>query len=567
MKRYHSSIRHLKPKLLIVFSLLMPVFSYAQKGKVEKELNDISIKLLTAMGSSIKIEDRPIIKLSDTQLKGASYDNEKQIIYLDLVAYEVCKNFGNYGDAALAFIIGHELGHFYYNSPYSSGMGFVDGSKRMMDYMYTEATEDSSPEVMADYFGIMSAHLAGYPVIFILDSIFDALDKKYPALGIGYPSIEIRQKVDNLFKEKAIQLIRINELALLLQILKDYDAAANCYIRILKDFKNPDTYNNLAITYLEKAVQLYQAYIDSEVAKHEASHIVYGFEIDYNFRLFSPYSLYLDVKLKDITDELKNLIEKADTALKEVIKLDPNNATAHLNRAWAALLLTSIEVHSEQQNKHLLQCKIFAKNASELAKANQDGILQSSAQLCLLLARGKEMGVQNIIEELGIMANNATDPINDMAKMNMALLSGKVDFDNAEILFVQNKGVEKNLAPINYCIPETGNQKVNMISLQDNTKVILEEFSCSNKKLIQYIYNESLVFKKTKELESMNSGAEKISLNSSLKEVKSIFESNDVDRLPVKTGFFVVYELNKVILKFNAQEKLIDWWTYQQIKP
>lgn len=537
------------------------------RAKVVNELNNIAINLLDAMGSSLEKDKRPTIELLDTQSRGAAYNNETQTIYIDLVAYNLCENFGEYSETALAFVIGHELGHFYYNSHCGKEMGFVDGSKRMMDYMYAKATGDSSPELMADFFGVMSAHLAGYPVLYILDGIIEAFDRKYPAMSTGYPSVEIRNKVNNIFRKKSTELVRINELALLLQLIKHYDIAASCHQQILKDFNNPESYNNLALSYLEEALQLYDSQINREIPNSQTWRLAFGFELDPNFRLFSPYTRPVSTEVKNPKADIKNLVKKAKETLNLALQLNSNYATAYLNQAWAELLLASLAAQEPDNNiavnEHLTQCSALAKLTIDLSKHNRQVITFASAELCALLAKAKRIGLEAATTDLEKMAVKAPEPINKLAEMNLAILNNQLNFSEAEVLYTRGRSAEKKVVLLSKCPTVVKEKVVTSLSLPNNFKVEIKEVSCSIGDFIQYKMNDQITFEKSKRETTLITSDQPISIGTRIKEIKAVF-GDSINIISASNGFYIVYELNKIILRFNNQEELVEWWRYYE---
>ena len=118
--------------------------------------------------------DLPKLVLMERVSRVASYRSSDNSLIIECKALEVCKSMGNYAESALAFLIGHEMTHFYQEHDWdemSFGTTFLVEKKIFRKHIHEEAE--------ADIYGAFIAHIAGYKTLAIIPTFLDILDDAF----------------------------------------------------------------------------------------------------------------------------------------------------------------------------------------------------------------------------------------------------------------------------------------------------------------------------------------------------------------------------------------------------
>ena len=156
-----------------IFLLFFILFNaLGAKADALVEMDKVATKIVTKLYQTIgnKIFLQPDVKivncLESGNCAGARYRKRHNVIELEDELYKVCRNFGKDSLNALAFILGHELGHYYSAHDPEGGLGF-----NAPNYQKENNTER---EHLADIHGIFNAYLAGYDTRKIIPQLLDA---------------------------------------------------------------------------------------------------------------------------------------------------------------------------------------------------------------------------------------------------------------------------------------------------------------------------------------------------------------------------------------------------------
>ncbi len=302
----------------------------------------------------------PTFSIKNQERSVAWMDYDKLEITLETKAIEVCKP---YGDAAIAFLLGHELTHYYEKHAWRRGF-VADNRDLKISMVLNELVDDAANETEADYLGGFLAYSAGYGLFDKGDEVIKKLYDAYqlPADIPGYPSLLDRQALSKRTAEKLEELVEAFVMASLLTAIDRYSEAYAYYRHVLMVYQSREIYNNLGVTAVLDAMQ-------------------YMKESEKKFRL--PLELDLESSgtrgsgmATDVAAKLRQAILHFDAA----ISLDPNYAPAYLNKACAYTLLGDT-------TKARFYADVEARNAaavSKLPKTQQDvdillGILEAQA--------------------------------------------------------------------------------------------------------------------------------------------------------------------------------------------
>ncbi|MFN0173799.1 MAG: M48 family metalloprotease [Saprospiraceae bacterium] len=270
-------------------------------------------------------------------------------IFLEEAAYKVCASFGDKADAAMAFLLGHELAHYYEKHGWRSDFGTNYnhlGISKQLDTLYKEIEkfaegkkihktlmrfdtlshqyEDVAMESQADYLGGFLAYSAGYGLFDDGDKLIGRLYDEYGMKQNteGYVTRSERENMSKTASERMKILVDVFEMANMLTAIGRYDDANLFYRYVLMEYQGREIYNNVGVTYLLFALKEYYK------------------EDDLKFRF--PIQLDLAMGTHRGDDEIKErnrLLEQAIQHFDAAISLDPGYSPAYLNKACAYALM------------------------------------------------------------------------------------------------------------------------------------------------------------------------------------------------------------------------------------
>jgi tetratricopeptide (TPR) repeat protein len=259
---------------------------------------------------------------SDERMVAWMNYNDVQI-GLEEKAYDVCAGFGDLQEAAIATLLGHELTHYY--EKHSWRRDFVEQFRELEIGKRLDAIQDHVVnETQADYLGGFLAYSAGFAVFDGTPEFMAQVYKAYKFpddIGEKYPVLSDRQALARHSAARMKQLIDIFNMANWLNAIGKFEEANAYYRYILREYQSRELYNNLGVLYARRALEKF---------KPEEVQFLYPFELD----LAAVRSSGRDVDL-----ERKQLLREAILQFDYAINLDPDYATAYLNKASAYTLL------------------------------------------------------------------------------------------------------------------------------------------------------------------------------------------------------------------------------------
>lgn len=297
----------------------------------------------------------------------ASFDRFKNEILLDTKSYNIMRRMGKDSLDALAFLLGHELGHYIHShrvvnhniTHAAPGLASSEEITKAMEVMPMETTQqefkqkldaaiwnyDSThEEAEADFEGGFLGYLAGYEPMaagkeFLrkaYDHPFMNLTKETP----GYPSFDERLEVIENTTKELETLIPIFEMANYLIAIEQYYDAIPYLERVLDKFQSREVYNNIGVATILEILTLFE---------EPLTEYKFPLSLDANFRLPHPnFSLehdsggFHDIRpeeyvkfLKCHQNRIQKEINKAENYFEKAIYLDPDYGTAYLNLSIA----------------------------------------------------------------------------------------------------------------------------------------------------------------------------------------------------------------------------------------
>ena len=256
----------------------------------------------------------------ERRVAGINYD-ELNII-LEEKALGVCNTFGAESDAAIAFLLAHELTHYY--EKHAWRRSFAEDNKDLrIGLDLDKVTDAAANETEADYLGGFLAYSAGFGLFQKGAEIIQSLYKAYGLKNDipGYPSLSDRQALSRRTAEKIASLVDVYDMANLLVATGKYTEAYEYYRYILLTYQSREIYNNLGVTAMLEAMKYFK-------------------ETELKYR----YPIELDLESSAAKGDpalnmREKLLRQAILHFDAAISLDPNYAPAFLNKANAFALL------------------------------------------------------------------------------------------------------------------------------------------------------------------------------------------------------------------------------------
>jgi len=505
-------------------------------------------------------EDPPVIQFSTGESRGAfiAYDHGTFTVNVERKVFEICLQFGDRAEDALAYILGHEIAH------YTSGHQW--GSKFISTYGFNTVSDEVDTamqalrrlpfwETQADLKGGIYCYLAGFDPRGIGDTLLKALYAAYPWNPDGvavlkkwgphgfqydtikpYPSLKERLDIARLNDSLVSNLIRVFEAANLSLIIGRYEDAADLLEFCLKSgMKSREVYNNLGVVYAQLAIK--------ELGNDRVQY-AYPFEVDLQSRI--------GYTMKGIPQKAKELLEKAKTKFRQAWNFDPGYSTALVNLAGVWSLLGDLR-----------KARFYAEEALEMADTTGEANTVANAQVILGIISAQEGNRKQALA----LFDQAADNENLFASVNREVVKGtKLNKVNLGLLKTRNKQETAAVQPI-------------LGQLDDID--LYGRFSFDNYISIPVFYgflyvstypNSTLYYWMGEDghalvMQQAVSGysgetAWGVKQGQSVQDVVRLL-GRDYSVMASRQGILVHYPLHKVVFRFNANGELDNWMIYR----
>lgn len=454
---------------LLLLLCLFSTTNFANSETIEDQIIAEAIlgKLFNAYGNFI-YPIPPKIEIVNEKKRVAAFiaDKKSGRIIIEQAAIEVCRSFGKDYESALAFIIGHELGHFFDRT---NNKGFATN--------YLKWTHTQKEEEKADIWGVFCSYLAEYRTVSIVPNLIEALYEEYNLMEkkdelYGYPSFKVRKEVAQNVRQQVEELIHIFDMANLLSTMGKHELAASSYKYILQFYQGREIYNNLGVNYALEAMNFTTKNVDR---------YLYPFEIDTNTRIKKPK---LDRGGEDLTEKEQayrmKMLEQAKKYLEIAGKMDYNYLSDDINMMGVLNLM--MDLCKECENPvHYYEKHQLLKTASFIGASEEQ---KAQLQLALALAyakTGKKEAAKNIWTSL---KNHSNPQIKYQANFNLEAL--KEDYSTSFIKIYDSPAINIDLPSDNvrphrveieegFVLDSLENIKVEIRPLKNSTISIFED--------------------------------------------------------------------------------------------
>jgi tetratricopeptide (TPR) repeat protein len=251
---------------------------------------------------------------------------------------EVLAGLGKDRDNALAFLLAHELAHFYLRHGWVGDFGNAFARTDMGRKMMKAATYEEvvKREAEADYFGGFYGYIAGFDTLGVAPK---ALERIYAAFSLAdqlsnYPSRSERVAIAERVRESLWKLIPVYEAGNRLLVLARYEEAARLFAHLAQIFPSREMFNNAGVAYALEAVRLLPP---------GAVPYVYPFELDDETRLLNQEQSGKRIARAGPEDNQAarriRLLRSALNAFEQAHRRDSHYSTALVNSAAVESLL------------------------------------------------------------------------------------------------------------------------------------------------------------------------------------------------------------------------------------
>jgi hypothetical protein len=294
----------------------------------EKQVRDVFNKLISVYGSA-----KPAPKLSFQALKTpATYITDSSPeIKVDVSFYKLCQTFGKDSLNALAIVLSHELTHYFNDHTFCSDYAFANlKSNPTLKSKIGQASFESriEKESEADIKGFFYAAAAGYQPHGLQGLLIERIYEAYrlPDSLKGYPTKQERIDIAHNNEKIAAQLYDHFKSGLVALDNKQYDEAIELFNRANSQVPFRENWNNIGIACARKALELK---LSSKAEDEYPERFLYPLEIENKSRLQNERTRSLD----DTTDDIENLLSKAQNAFEKALQLDPSFYKSRINLA------------------------------------------------------------------------------------------------------------------------------------------------------------------------------------------------------------------------------------------
>lgn len=334
--------------ILIILSLFLIPKLYGQeealpKGHIAyKQCNLVYGKLKKAIGD--QRSTLPKLLILNRKKRVAAYRKMDNTLIIEKTAYDICQGMGEHAEDALAFLIGHELAHFYQQADWNRNgqlTHFLLKHEQLQQY----AMEDEE----ADAYSAFIAYLANYETVELIPELLEAIYKGYQLQDNleGYPTLDERKRLVKVVQRKVRKYVQLYETANYYIAIGWNIQAYNCYVYLLKFIKTKEIYHNIGVVSLAAAI---------EQPEKEGYAFLYPIDIDLTNVFQRPFS---------VQGSRNKLLRDAEINLKKALKLDETYCSAYLNLSCVYDLkedptnaLTTLNIASNLSPTSLQRAKI-----------------------------------------------------------------------------------------------------------------------------------------------------------------------------------------------------------------
>lgn len=382
----------------------------------------------------------------DVGLTGCLKDAKVGYIAVEERVYDLFSKKSSDREGSLAFIIGHELAHYYLRhgwvGDFANSFASLEVGKKMLYAVNDE--EIIRRETEADYFGGFYGYLAGYDT---LGAAPRALDLLYADYGLNdnvpnYPSRLERKQIAERVARNLRKMIPVFEGANILLVLEKYQQAARLFDFLARAFPSREILNNSGVAYAMEAVRLFPP---------GTKRFLYPFEFDAETRLFG--SGRRSKGADPDAEQRTRLLRQAADAFGKALRIDKNYLAAKINLAAVNSLLGDNDT-----------ALVLVNQALASMKSPGDGLAIANALVVRGIAYAAIGNRERSLVDLAAARNSGSE----LALLNMALVTGDLPLRQSEGAMSAPSQQEETIAGISARSPFSRDKDTVSFTLQGN---------------------------------------------------------------------------------------------------
>lgn len=277
---------------------------------------------------------------------GAECRTNDMTIWINEKCFDICYSIDSVSLSGLAYVLGHEYGHYYLNHNDISDFiksWYINGNTNNIDSMSVLIRKNDEKD--AEIFGIQTAFVAGYDVRKTGVTVIKSIYKFYKLSDSPYypPLQERLSLIADLALKEVEQYIPVYETGIKLYASGNYVYAAECFRHLSRVYPSKEIYNDIGTCYLLEALS----------TSDSTEKYIYPVEFNFNERL----SNFSRGENSNFTYNLNNAILNLNIALQK----DPGYITAKINLICALLLkkeLYDVSYLLSKDSANIEACKI-----------------------------------------------------------------------------------------------------------------------------------------------------------------------------------------------------------------
>lgn len=390
---------------LILVLLSLSTFGQDCNREVEKIFN----KIIESIGDNSILT--PSLEFSNEE-NSVAYMTIEGITIEQKVINLFCDK--EYFKNSIAYILSHELAHYYLKHSWMSntGLGYASSIGEFIDEKKYSKEQRKLSESQADLYAGFYGQISGYNTLEYAEKTLNEIYDSYslPNELPGYPSYDERIEIINSKIKIANQLSNLFELGNVLLLSKKFIESSYCFEYILRNnFNSREIYNNLGLAYLLYGISISKPPINS---------------------LLFPISLDQQTRLKVNITRSANFTEKPDDMIKYALKqfkksqlLDPKYKINKVNQIVAEFLLlpdNKSKIKFIQNNKNK-----YPKITTDLEVINMIENGESINKITKKSKSGTKISELNLSKSTQINQINSNDIIKKLGISLMDILMFK----------------------------------------------------------------------------------------------------------------------------------------------